>query len=336
MITSRNISAMSRSLLLSALWQRERIIRLTLVAVVAACATLPAAPALAQQSFKSPEAAASALVAAIKSRDTKALKSIMGPDAAATLSSGDPVADKNDYDNFARRYAKMHRFEYDDSGHVIIYIGAENWPMAIPLAKHGDGWVFDLAAGKQELLFRRIGANELNTIGVLENLADAESEYVAEPRNGNSKPQYAQKIFSDPGKQNGLYWAAAEGRPPSPIGPLIATASAAGYKRGANPAPYHGYYYKVLTKQGANAPGGAKNYIVDGAMTKGFAFLAYPAEYKSSGVMTFMINQDGVVVQKDLGPDTDKVAAAITEYNPDSTWDQVIEYSPIVAAEEGR
>jgi DUF2950 family protein len=320
--------------LLSRSWLQAAIGRLAFVAVVA-FAMVPATSALAQQSFKSPEAAADALVAAIKSGDAKTLESIMGPDAADALSSGDPVADKNDYENFARRYAKMHRFEYDDNGHVIIYIGAENWPMAIPLAKKGDGWIFDLAAGKQELLFRRIGANELNTIGVLENLADAQEEYVSEPRNGSGKPQYAQKVFSDPGKQDGLYWAAAAGQPPSPIGPLIATAAAAGYKHGATPSPYHGYFYKVLKKQGPQAPGGAKDYLVDGAMTKGFAFLAYPAEYKDSGVMTFMINQDDVVVQKDLGPDTKKIAAAMTEYNPDATWDQVIDYSSAGVSDDG-
>jgi hypothetical protein len=236
------------------------------------------------------------------------------------------VADKNAREDFARRYQEMHRLAYDDQGRVILYIGAANWPVPIPLVKKDSGWVFDTAAGKEELLFRRIGRNELFTIKVLEDLADAQSEYASEAHDGG-EAQFAQKILSDPGKRNGLYWETAEGQPESPIGPLVASASAEGYKKdsGGNPIPFHGYYYKVLEGQGRNAPGGARKYLVDGKMTHGFAFLAYPAEYRASGVMTFMINQDGVIVQKDLGPDTAKLASAIAEYNPDKTWQEVDE-----------
>jgi hypothetical protein len=282
--------------------------------------------AAAQQVFPSPDAAVSALVAADKAADMKALSSVLGPDADQILTSGDPVADKNAREDFARRYQEMHRFAYDDQGRVILYIGAGNWPVPIPLVKKDNGWVFDTAAGKEELLFRRIGRNELFTIKVLEELADAQSEYASEAHDGG-EGQFAQKILSDPGKHNGLYWEAAEGQPESPIGPLVASATAEGYKRdsGGNPIPFHGYYYKVLEGQGRNAPGGAKKYLVDGKMTHGFAFLAYPAEYRASGVMTFMINQDGVIVQKDLGADTAKLASAIVEYNPDKTWQEVDE-----------
>ena len=283
--------------------------------------------AAAQQAFPSPDAAAKALVAADKADDMKALSLILGPDADQVLSSGDPVADKNARDDFVRRYDEMHRLEYDDQGRVILYIGADNWPVPIPLAKTNSGWAFDTAAGKDELLFRRIGRNELFTIKVLEDLADAETEYASDAHDGEGPGLFARKILSDTGKQNGLYWEAAEGQPESPIGPLVASATAAGYKKdtGGSPVPFHGYYYKVLTAQGRNAPGGAKNYLVGGKMTKGFAFLAYPAEYRASGVMTFMINQDGVIVQKDLGPDTAKIASAIAAYNPDKTWQEVDE-----------
>ena len=316
-------------------YSRVRILRarpaVALSALLLACLfVLPFAAAeetATQQVFASPDAAASALVAAGKADDTKTLSSILGPDADQVLSSGDPVADKNARDDFMRRYQEMHRLEYDDQGRVLLYVGAENWPVPIPLIKKNGGWVFDTAAGKEELLYRRIGRNELFTIKVLEDLADAQAEYASEARDGEGPGQFAQKILSDPGKRNGLYWETSEGQPESPIGPLVASASAEGYKKdnGGKPIPFHGYYYQVLTRQGKNAPGGAMNYLVNGEMTKGFAFLAYPAEYRASGVMTFMINQDGIIVQKDLGPETAKLASAIAEYNPDKTWQEVDE-----------
>src|SRR6267142_6356717 len=210
----------------------------------------------------------------------------------------------------------MHRLAYDDRGRVILYIGAENWPVPLPLVKKNGGWNFDTAAGKEELLSRRVGRNELFTINVLEDLVDAQAEYASEGRDGERADQFAQKIWSDTGKRNGLYWETAEGQPESPIGPLIASASAEGYKSdaGGNPVPFHGYYYKVLTRQGKNAPGGAKDYLVNGKMTNGFAFLAYPAEYRSSGVMTLMVNEDGVVYEKDLGRQTEVLAKTMKEY----------------------
>jgi len=274
-----------------------------------------------QQVFQTPQAAASALVTAAKSDDLAALSSILGPDGRQIISSGDPVADNNAREEFVRRYEQMHRLAYDDEGMVVLYIGADNWPTPIPLVRKDRGWIFATAAGKEELLYRRIGRNELFTIDVLRNLLDAEHEYAA------SRNQFAQKILSTPGQQNGLYWKTADGEPESPIGPLVADATVEGYRRGDNitPLPFHGYYYKVLTRQGRNAPGGAMNYIVHGQMTKGFAFLAYPAEYRSSGVTTFMVNQDGIIVQKDLSPETVKQASELAEFNPDGTWDQVLD-----------
>jgi hypothetical protein len=302
--------------------------RLDIVAAVSvllfAFGTFAGEPA-GQKVFSSPGLAATALVAAANSDDMNALESILGADAKEVLSSGDPVADNNAREMFVAKYQEMHRLAYDDLDRVILYLGADNWPFPIPLVKRGEGWLFDTAAGEQELLHRRIGRNELFTIGVLEDLAAAQEEYASEKRDGEPVRQFAQKIQSDPGRHNGLYWPRAGDELESPIGPLIAGAKVAGYKTGNTaPIPFHGYYYKILTRQGPNAPGGARNYIVRGRMTKGFAFLAYPADYRASGVMTFMIDQDGVIVQKDLGPETTKRASEIAEFNPDKTWDQDI------------
>jgi hypothetical protein len=294
-----------------------------------ACCCLLASTAIAatssgQQVFPSAAAAAKALVAAAHIDDMAALSSILGSDAKEILSSGDPVADNNARDNIVAKYGEMNRLAYDDRGRVILYLGADNWPFPIPLVKNGDGWVFDTEAGKKELLFRRIGRNELYTIDVLADLADAQEEYASEIRDNGSVKQFAQKMQSDPGKHDGLYWSVSSGEEESPIGPLMADATAEGYKTGAAaPIPFHGYYYRILSRQGKNAPGGAKDYLVEGKMTQGFAFLAYPATYRASGVMTFMINQDGVIVQKDLGSNTAKVANEITEYNPDESWEEV-------------
>jgi hypothetical protein len=282
-----------------------------------------------QKVFSSPGDAAIALIKATDKDDLNELASILGSDAHEILYSGDPVADNNARDHFVAKYNQMHRLAYDDRDRVILYVGADNWPFPIPMVKKDEGWVFDTDSGKEEMLYRRIGQNELYTIDVLGDLVDAQQDYASEIRDGGSVKQYAQKIQSDPGRHNGLYWPVSDNQAESPIGPLMAGATAEGYKTGtATPIPFHGYYYRVLTRQGKNVPGGAKNYIVSGKMTKGFAFLAYPATYRASGVMTFMVNQDKVIVQKDLGPDTVNLARAITEYNPDKTWDQVIAGPP--------
>jgi len=281
-----------------------------------------------QQYFPTPAAAAKALVEASRSDNMTALASILGIHSKAILYSGDPVEDNNTRENFVAKYDQMHRVAYDALGRVVLYIGAEIWPLAIPLTKEDKGWRFDSEAGEKELLFRRIGRNELYTIDVLADLAKAQQEYASDMSSDGGVKQFAQKVRSDPGKRNGLYWPASAGEEESPIGPLIAEATKQGYKAsgtgGANTqSPFHGYYYRALTRQGKGAPGGAIDYIDQGKMTKGFAFLAYPAAYRSSGVMTFMINQDGVIVQKNLGPNTAKIAAQMTEYNPDESWDEV-------------
>jgi hypothetical protein len=269
--------------------------------------------------FRSPASAAAALVEAARADDLKAMAAILGPEGEDVVDSGDAVADNNAREDFTKRYDQMHRLAYGDKGQVILYVGADNWPLPIPIVKKGDGWVFDTADGKAELEYRRVGRNELYTIDVLQELADAQQDYKS------SQQQFAQKILSDDGQKNGLFWPTSGDEPESPIGPLIADATAEGYKRdpSGKPAPFHGYYYKVLTSQGPDAPGGAQDYIVDGKMTRGFAFLAYPTEYHDSGVMTFMINEDGVLVEKDFGPDTEKIAPAITAFNPDHTWSEL-------------
>jgi Protein of unknown function (DUF2950) len=275
--------------------------------------------------FPTPQAAVNALIAAAKAGDPKAAMSkVLGPDADKVISSGDNVADENARKEFISKYEQMHRLGDDGGGRVILYVGADNWPLPIPLVKRNNGWVFDTAAGEQELIYRRIGANELYTIDVLENLVAAQYEYAAQQRDSTGIAQYAQRIISDEGQHNGLYWPAAEGTPPSPIGPLIAKAVSEGYKKGqgGEPIPFHGYIYRVLTAQGEEAPGGAENYIHKGRMTDGFAFLSYPAEYRSSGVMTFLVGSNGAVLQKDLGPETAKLAQEIARFNPDRSWQE--------------
>jgi len=290
---------------------------------------IPCASCLAQDAgqrvFPTPGAAVRALLAAAKASDPKAeVTAVLGPDATKVLSSGDAVADENARKGFVSHYNQMHRLAYDANGRVILFLGDDDWPFPIPLVKKDKGWVFDTAAGEQELLYRRIGANELYTIDVLENLVNAQMEYATEARDRSGVRHYAQKILSDNGRHNGLYWPATAGQPESPIGPLIAKAVAEGYRKGAagQPIPFHGYIYRVLTGQGKDAPGGARSYLAHGKMTRGFAFVAYPVEYRSSGVMTFMVNQDGVVLQKDLGPQTAQIAQEMVEYNPDRTWER--------------
>jgi hypothetical protein len=280
-----------------------------------------------QRAFRSPASAAAALVDTVRSDNLKEMTAVLGPGGEDIVSSGDPVADNNGREDFTKRYDQMHRLSYDDQGHVILYVGADNWPFPIPIVKQGDLWIFDTPAGKRELQYRRIGRNELYTIDVLQELADAQKDYADLQKQSSGEARFAQKILSDPDKKNGLYWPTSGAEPESPIGPLIAGASAEGYKRdpSGRPAPFHGYYYKVLTGQGADAPGGAQDYVVDGKMTRGFAFLAYPAEYRDSGVMTFMIDKQGVMVEKDLGPDTEKIAPTITSFNPDSSWSELQE-----------
>lgn len=275
-----------------------------------------------QKTFSSPEEASKALVNAARNNDQKALLDILGPDAKQILDSGDDIQDAHDRQDFVQKYQMMHRFVKEPDGTTTLYIGAENWPTPIPLVNKGNSWYFDTTGAKKEILFRRLGQNEMSTIRVCQELVAAQKEYYSAQNH-----VYAQKIFSDNNQRNGLYWPTASGQPRSPIGPLVASAVAEGFAsaRNTNPTPFHGYYYHMLVGQGKDAPGGAKSYISGGKMTGGFAFIAFPADYRSSGVVTFIVNQDGVVYQKDLGPNTAALAKAMKEYDPDSTWQKAQE-----------
>jgi Protein of unknown function (DUF2950) len=275
-----------------------------------------------EKTFASPGAAVLAAYKALKSGDDNAVNAIFGSNAGPILHTGDDVADKNIVSNFIRRYDEMHRVVIEPDETATLYVGADNWPMPISLVKNSAGaWYFDTEAGKQEILYRRIGTNENDAIDVLHSAVDAQMEYASTLRDDDKVKHYASKLISDEGKHNGLYWKTNDNEPPSPVGPLLAQAAGEGYSRKeGQPAAFHGYYYRLLTRQGPAAKGGARDYSVNGLLTRGFAFLAYPAEYRNSGVMTFIVNQDGVVYQKDLGDDTAKIAAAMSEYNPDKTW----------------
>src|SRR5580765_6160049 len=274
--------------------------------------------------FASPEEAGAALLAAGKSGDQNSLLAIFGPDSKEIISSGDAVQDKAVVDAFIASYEEMHRWRKMVDGAQVLLVGADNFAFPIPLKKNGTGqWFFDTAAGKDEVFARRIGRNELDVIDVCGALADAQAEYFSRRHDDGSTKQYALKFISDTGKQNGLYWESPEGQPRSPLGPLVAFATDEGYSANANHGPFHGYNFRMLKKQGSHAPGGAKDFVVDGKMTGGFAFVAYPSEYGNSGVMTFTINQDGVLLQKDLGKTTTEIATAMNEFDPDNTWTPV-------------
>jgi hypothetical protein len=268
-----------------------------------------------QRTFPSSEEASQALFTAAQSNDENALLAIFGQDGKEIVSSGDPVQDSNNRADFVKRFEQMHRLKKEPDGTTTLYVGAENWPLPVPLMRTNGVWYFDTPAGKTEILFRRVGHNEMSAIMVCEQLATAQKEYYALQHR-----QYAQQIFSDEGQQNGLYWKVAAGEAPSPIGPLVAQAEAYGRGKETTTSPYRGYYFHVLTGQGKNAPGGAMSYIATGKMTKGFAFVAYPAEYRSSGLMTFIVDKQGIVYQKDLGTDTVAIGKAMTNYEPDPTW----------------
>src|SRR6266446_1288376 len=284
-----------------------------------------------QKTFSSAEEASNALATAVRSNDEKAMLDILGPDGKQIISSGDETEDAHSRADFVQRYQEMHRLVEEPDGTTTLYIGAKNWPTPIPLLNKGNSWYFDTEAGKREILYRRIGRNEMSTIRVCQELVAAEKEYYATQHN-----EYAQKIFSDEGQHNGLYWNAADGEPQSPVGPLVASAVAEGYAKSQDgaPTPYRGYYYQILTRQGKNAPGGAKGYVVNAKMTGGFAFVAYPAEYRSSGVMTFIVGEDGVVYQMDLGKKTEVLAKSMKEYNPDSSWQKAEDQQEETAGEQ--
>jgi hypothetical protein len=278
-----------------------------------------------QKSFPSAEEAVKALVAALKINDDKELLAIFGTEGEDVISSGDPVADKDGRERFLKKYEEKNSLVPQKNG-VTLMLGLDEWPFPIPIVKKGTKWSFDTAKGKEELLNRRVGENELNTIETCLAIVDAQREYAMMDVDGDGIPEYAEKIMSDPGKKNGLYWETKEGETPSPIGPLLAEARKEGYgekKATDTPTPYHGYYYHFLKAQGKNAAGGAYEYNVNGRLFGGFALIAYPAKYGNSGVMTFIVNHDGIVYQKDFGKDTAKSAEAMKTFDPDKTWKKV-------------
>jgi hypothetical protein len=270
-------------------------------------------------SFQSPEEAVEALVAALKANDEKRLLSVFGADSSKLVGSGDAAADYEDRAKFVRAFEDGHKIDMQGDARAVLIVGKDDWPFPIPIVKKGGKWRFDAKQGENELINRRIGRNELSTIQVLLAIVDAQREYSGEDRNGDGRLEYAQRFVSLEGKTDGLYWPASEGKPESPLGALAAEASAHGYKTGSG-SPYYGYRFKILTGQGKDAPGGAYSYLVNGQMIGGFAVVAWPAKYGSSGIMTFMVNQDGVVYQKNLGTDTTAIVSKLRMFNPDSTW----------------
>jgi hypothetical protein len=279
-----------------------------------------------QKSFPSPEEAVKSLMEAVKSDDTKGLLAIFGPAGKEIISSGDKVADNAGRELFIKSYEEMNKLGKESDNEVTLIVGNSEWPFPIPIVKKGETWVFDTMAGKEELLNRRIGRNELNTIQTCLAYVDAQREYAMKDRDSDKVLEYAQKSMSTPEKKDGLYWKTKEGEEESPLGELFAKATKAGYvprKPGAGPQPYYGYYYKILKAQGKNTPDGAYDYVINGKMIGGFALVAYPAEYGASGVMTFIVNHDGVVCKKDLGKETGKIAGVMTKYDPDDTWQKV-------------
>jgi hypothetical protein len=285
----------------------------------------PTTAAAEAQTFASPDDAGKALLAATKSGNLDTILAIFGPGSKEILDSGDPVQNKETVAAFVAAYETMNRWRKMDDKAEILVVGVDNFPFPIPLRKNGDGrWFFDLSSGKDEILARRIGRDEFAAMDICAALADAQAQYHSRPHDGVK--QYAQRFISDDGQQNGLYWKSAEGQPPSPLGPLAAFATAEGYTLQPNlHQPFHGYYFRILTKQGDQAKGGAKDYVANGKMTGGFAFVAYPAEHGNSGVMTFLINQNGSLYQKDLGSATAETAAAMSEFNPDGSWSPAME-----------
>jgi hypothetical protein len=289
------------------------------LAIVTGCAKQKAPEATGV--FNTPEEAVAAFVAKLEQNDIAGLTALLGPDSEELFVSGDAVQDAGDRAEFLAAYKARHSFADEGADRKILVVGENDWQMPIPLVKADGGWRLDGAAGVDELIYRRVGANELGAIAVSRGFVDAQIEYASEGRDGDPAGIYALKLVSDAGLHNGLYWESGEGEAESPAGPFVAAAAAEGYRRvEGERRPYHGYYYRMLYAQGPNANGGARDYFKDGLLTEGFALVAWPAEYGSSGVMTFVVNADGVVFQKDLGEDTATAVEAIQSFDPDSSW----------------
>lgn len=311
---------------------RELLLALVLLAVWACTgvdhlgSTPEAGAPPPQRTYASPEAAVQDLVAALESENRETIHSVLGPDVDQ-LGSGDPVADNSDREDFVAAAKKSYRIVNEDNETAYMEVGPDHWRLPIPIVKEDKGWRFDTEEGVEEYLDLRIGRNELHTIATLRTYVDAQYEYASENPTGENVRQFAQRFTSREGQRDGLFWPAAPGEPESPLGPLMAEADEEGYfkTQSSEPIPYHGYYFRILTAQGENAPGGAMPYVVNGRMTRGFGLLAFPATYDNSGVMTFVVNQRGIVYQKDLGEDTRALAGRISAYDPDGSWQPVTE-----------
>lgn len=294
------------------------------ISAVALCAISALAPAAAssQKSFKSPEASVHALVQAVKSNDWKRLRLILGPHSEKLVYSGDEVADAKRRATFIKAYNEANKIVPESDTKATLVIGVDEWPLPIPLVKSGSRWRFDLSEGRKEILARRIGANELAAIEVCLAIVDAQREYAALDHPGGGVPTYAARFLSTSGNHDGLYWETQPNESSSPLGPLLAAAANEGYSNSQIKAlaPYHGYYYRILTSQGSDAPGGAYDYLIQGKMIGGFAIFAYPARYGASGVTSFMVNHDGEVYEKNLGKTSTEDTTKITSFNPDASW----------------
>jgi hypothetical protein len=305
---------------------RYPVVLVLLVAVLLVLGVLASGCASAPQKFDAPEQAADALISAARAGSTDQLAKLLGSDAKDVIASGDQVADREALERFAKMYDEKHQLVPAGDRSVTMVVGNEEWPLPVPIVRddRGGKWYFDADAGRDELINRRIGRNELDAIEVCLAIVDAQREYVRLDPQGAGVPLYAAKVPSSPGKKDGLYWPTREGEPPSPLGELVAAAAAEGYTpRGPDdvgPRPYHGYLYRPLTSQSAAARGGKFDYVVNGKLIGGFGVVAFPAEYGNSGIMTFIVNHDGVVYQRDLGDDTDAVARAMTEFDPGPGW----------------
>jgi hypothetical protein len=276
-----------------------------------------------QKSFRTPEAAVEVLIQALRDHNEKALLAIFGPGSESLISSGDKVEDRVRREEFVRLYSEANHLVPAGDKKIIVHVGKNDWPFPIPIVKAGENWRFDTKQGREEILNRRIGENELEAIQTCLAIVDAQREYAAVDRDGDGLLEYAQKFASTKGKTDGLYWEVKPGEKPSPLGPLVAKARGEGYSKQEKPAPYNGYFYRILTAQGESAHGGAYSYLVKGKMVGGFAIVAYPATYAVSGVKTFIVNHEGVVYEKDLGRNTIKLAKAMKTFNPDKTWEKV-------------
>jgi hypothetical protein len=281
------------------------------------------------RSFSSPETAVKSLVAAIRANDTQKMLAILGPGSKELIFSGDDVADSAGREKFIKAYDRMNKLQKVSSDRVTLCIGNDNWLLPIPIVKSGEMWVFDAEQGKQEILNRRIGRNELNVMDVLHAYTDAQHEYASRDCGGGGVVEFAQKLISTQGRHDGLYWEVKKGEKESPLGPFIARAAKEGYAD-ADISPFHGYYFKILKGQGEHAQGGEYEYVVKDKMLLGFALVAYPAEYGNSGIMTFIVNQEGIIYEKDLGKDTTRMAEEMKIFDPDKTWKKIKETLPSV------